>query len=191
MNDYGKNIKNARKKAGLTQKELAEASGVAKVTIQQYETGKRQPRLEQLQLIAKALKVRIEVLLGIEELPAEKQVYFPGTPEEHVVWVEGRVLEWTTFHAFLRELGFYPCLDQKDVLNNDEDEHYKHYLYNFRDDKLYIIESEEFFKIEENILSFAKYQISEVLAGKQEVQDKQLISELRQGDFIPRKETEK
>ena len=39
MNDYGKNIKNARKKAGLTQKELAEASGVAKVTIQQYETG--------------------------------------------------------------------------------------------------------------------------------------------------------
>ena len=53
----GQRIKEARKNAGLTQRELAEKSGSATGTIQQYELGKRQPRIEQLQAIASALGV--------------------------------------------------------------------------------------------------------------------------------------
>lgn len=62
----GSLIKRARKKAGLTQRELAEKSGTATGTIQQYELGKRQPRLEQLQAIATALGTTVNWLLPPE-----------------------------------------------------------------------------------------------------------------------------
>lgn len=53
----GQRIKEARKKVGLTQKELADRIGVSTTTIQQYELGKRQPRFEQAAAIADALGV--------------------------------------------------------------------------------------------------------------------------------------
>lgn len=62
-NAIGNNIKAARKAMGLTQKELAERAGTAVGTIQQYELGKRQPRLEQLQNISAALGMSLYNLL--------------------------------------------------------------------------------------------------------------------------------
>lgn len=53
----GERIKNARKEAGCTQKQLSEKSGVSTVSIQQYERGVRQPRLEQLKKLADALDI--------------------------------------------------------------------------------------------------------------------------------------
>ena len=47
----GERIRAARKSAGLTQAQLAEKSGVASISIHQYESGKRQPRIEQLKKI--------------------------------------------------------------------------------------------------------------------------------------------
>ena len=60
----GQRIKEARKNTGLTQRELAERSGTATGTIQQYELGKRQPRIEQLQRIASALDVDVNWLMN-------------------------------------------------------------------------------------------------------------------------------
>ena len=60
--DLGSNIKKYRKEAGLTQKELAELLDVAVGTIQQYELGKRQPRLEMINRIAGALGIGIRRL---------------------------------------------------------------------------------------------------------------------------------
>ncbi len=59
----GKRIKEARINAGLTQKELAEKAGTATGTIQQYELGKRQPRLVQLEKIAYALETTVSELV--------------------------------------------------------------------------------------------------------------------------------
>lgn len=59
----GERIKTARSNAGLTQRALAEKSGMATGTVQQYELGKRQPRIEQLQKIADALDVDINYLV--------------------------------------------------------------------------------------------------------------------------------
>lgn len=53
----GQRIRDARKKAGLTQEQLAIACNVATITIRQYETNKREPRYEQLKSIARVLKV--------------------------------------------------------------------------------------------------------------------------------------
>ena len=52
------NIKSERKQQGLTQEQLAAKSGVATVTIRQYEGEKRQPRIEQLEKIAQACGVK-------------------------------------------------------------------------------------------------------------------------------------
>ena len=66
----GEKIKEYRKKAGLTQKKLGEISGTSERTIQQYETGKRQPRLKQLKKIADALSLDTKMLIDdYEEIP--------------------------------------------------------------------------------------------------------------------------
>lgn len=65
--DCGKHIKAARIAAGLTQAQLAAKCDIATITIRQYESGKRQPRYEQLECLADALDVPLEVLLGIGE----------------------------------------------------------------------------------------------------------------------------
>lgn len=65
--DYGKRIKELRMQHGFSQQALADKAGTAKGTIQQYEAGKRQPRLEQLGKIADALEVPLSEILGIAE----------------------------------------------------------------------------------------------------------------------------
>ena len=61
----GERIRNARKNAGLTQKQLGEKCGIAEPTIRRYELGKLNPKYETLQKIATALDVPITELLGI------------------------------------------------------------------------------------------------------------------------------
>ena len=63
----GNRIKAARIKNRWTQKQLYERSGVAEITIRQYENGKRTPRLDLLQKISAALGVPVSDLLDIPE----------------------------------------------------------------------------------------------------------------------------
>lgn len=58
----GQLIKAARKKAGMTQAQLAEKAGVAAITIQQYDL--RNPKLDTLQRIASALGVPVQELIS-------------------------------------------------------------------------------------------------------------------------------
>ena len=55
----GTDIKTARKKAGLTQAELAKACGLAEITIRQYETEKRIPKKETIAQIANVLNCEL------------------------------------------------------------------------------------------------------------------------------------
>ena len=55
MDTIGSCIKAERKRAGMTQIELAKKLGLATGTIQQYELGKRQPNGKMLQRIAGAI----------------------------------------------------------------------------------------------------------------------------------------
>lgn len=67
----GAKIKEVRTHFGLTQKKLAEKSGLAEITIRQYESGKREPKIEALIKIANALNVAIVVFLD-ESLEVEE-----------------------------------------------------------------------------------------------------------------------
>lgn len=57
------NIHNKRKKANLTQEELAEKINVSRQTISNWELGSTSPNPEQLKLLSKTLKVSIDELL--------------------------------------------------------------------------------------------------------------------------------
>ena len=60
----GELIKDARKKAGLTQKELGEKLGISYQTIAQWENNLRNPKQETLQRIANALNISSRVNNG-------------------------------------------------------------------------------------------------------------------------------
>ena len=56
------NIKYLRKRKNITQKQLAEASGLAVITIQQYEAGKYEPKIESLYKLSNAFGCNINEL---------------------------------------------------------------------------------------------------------------------------------
>lgn len=67
--NIGEKIRKLRIEKNLTQKQLAEMAGIAEITVRQYESGKRMPKLIPLLGIADALQVSAYELEGI---PAPK-----------------------------------------------------------------------------------------------------------------------
>lgn len=66
-------IKSARLRAGMTQKELGKILGITKQTIINYEKGATEPSWERLEDIAKALKIDIGDLFSYSELGEKKE----------------------------------------------------------------------------------------------------------------------
>jgi transcriptional regulator with XRE-family HTH domain len=61
----GRRIRDARERAGLTQKELAERCGLSRVYVIKLESGEHDnPTIKVLQAIAKALKVPLTDLIS-------------------------------------------------------------------------------------------------------------------------------
>lgn len=57
-------IRKCRKKQGITQTELAKRIGVAPSTVTQWETGARNPSVNQVPLLASALECSLDDLFG-------------------------------------------------------------------------------------------------------------------------------
>ena len=66
-------IKQARKKANLSQQQLANILGLSFMTIRRWESGDVSPRVEEIQNIAKALNTSVEYLLGLQDKNQIKQ----------------------------------------------------------------------------------------------------------------------
>ena len=69
-----KRIQEARKRKGLTQKELAGRLGLSTGAIQQYELGTRSPKAVQLGRIADALNCSVDWLMGRTDDLGEKSI---------------------------------------------------------------------------------------------------------------------
>jgi transcriptional regulator with XRE-family HTH domain len=68
----GRNICTCRLAAGLTQKELAEITGLERGTISEFETARRQPNAAGLWLLSCGLEIDIDQLaVGLRWVPAE------------------------------------------------------------------------------------------------------------------------
>lgn len=62
-NEAGEQIRIVRLSQGMTQKELSDKTGISIVMISQYENGARNPKIDKLFKIAKALNISIDILL--------------------------------------------------------------------------------------------------------------------------------
>ena len=63
---FGERLKTARKKMGLTQRELGALAGMPVSSIALFETGARAPSLRALRKIVVALRVSADYLLGVD-----------------------------------------------------------------------------------------------------------------------------
>ena len=81
MNDVGKNIRRYRQQKGLTQDALAERLHVTRQAVSNWETGKNQPDLETLEVLARALD------LEPAELICGKKQEYPRFQRKAAVWV--------------------------------------------------------------------------------------------------------
>ncbi len=77
MTSIGENIKNTRKKLGITQEELAEKLSVTRQAVSNWENGKTEPDIETLTKIAQIFNISIDGLVdgipkGITELRGKK-----------------------------------------------------------------------------------------------------------------------
>jgi len=57
VGDFGKNLRAARRLAGLTQEQVAERSGVHATEVSRIEAGKRDPKVSTLERLAAAVEV--------------------------------------------------------------------------------------------------------------------------------------
>ncbi len=71
-------VRQARRRAGLSQEELAKASGVSPATVVQVELGNRRPQGRTLRKLAAALEMEVADLIEEEEAPAPKVLSRPS-----------------------------------------------------------------------------------------------------------------
>ena len=76
--NFNENLKNARIRKGMSQKDVAEEIGVAKSTYSLYESGNREPNVQTIKKIADVLSVSADDLLGLNEEPQTLAAHFTG-----------------------------------------------------------------------------------------------------------------
>ena len=87
----GEKIKSIRKAKGMTQKEFADIVGLSIATIQGYEQGKYQPKIETIDKIAHALNIDISELTGIS-------IFLEN--------IEKELINTVSFYDYLSSLGY-------------------------------------------------------------------------------------
>lgn len=98
MSDYfNENLKDARLKKNLSQKEVAEKIGVAKSTYSLYESGNRKPNVDTIKKIADVLNVSADQLLGLETDNITLAAHFDGDE-----YTEEELDEIRQFAAFVK-----------------------------------------------------------------------------------------
>ena len=75
---FNENLKIARERKGISQKDMAESIGVAKSTYSLYESGNREPNVQTIKRIADILNVSADELLGITDEPTTIAAHFDG-----------------------------------------------------------------------------------------------------------------
>lgn len=75
---FDENLKKARLKKGFSQKEVAEAIGVANSTYSLYESGNREPGFPTVKKLSDVLNITSDELLGIKEQPVTLAAHFDG-----------------------------------------------------------------------------------------------------------------
>jgi transcriptional regulator with XRE-family HTH domain len=93
---FGKRLRELRKKANLTMKELGKKFSLAESTISGYENGNRKPDMEIIQDLADFFEVSVDYLLGRTDDPSpskEGLAFFGGIKVDELTDEEKEYLE--------------------------------------------------------------------------------------------------
>lgn len=142
----GENIRKIRKEKGLTQRELGELSGISQKQIGLYEQGKRNPKLETLEKIAKGLGV-------------DKYDIIPLSPFSYKETLYSETYKIDTFIEKIQSLGYN--------IEHSENENVKYYRIKSKDFKKFISMSEgDIFELLQNIDCFLEFSIEKLLKSE-------------------------
>lgn len=157
MSSFGKNVKLARKKQGISQKELGERVGVAQTTIASYENDSRFPNAEILVGLAKELRSSIDHLMnfssnGVEDLDIRKikkmrekflTYVFNHDKENAVELIKSLNLNEETSLIIYDEILVYSLHEIRQLWNmNEIDIHQKNVHYKFVFEAMRLITSD-------------------------------------------------
>ncbi|MFP3152935.1 helix-turn-helix transcriptional regulator [Lachnospiraceae bacterium ZAX-1] len=109
----GENIKRNRKEKELTQRELAEKSGMSEISIRKYEAEQRTPKIDTIIAIANALEIRSDILLDskyyTEHIQNVREYYFPEEQHAPMNWEDRNnlaTMEYRHVIPFIEYLNF-------------------------------------------------------------------------------------
>lgn len=71
---FATKLKNAREKTGFTQREVEAETGIQQSQIAKYETGKTEPDIEKLGILADFYGVSVDWLLGTRGGPEKNEI---------------------------------------------------------------------------------------------------------------------
>ena len=94
---FNENLRLARERKGISQKDIAENIGVAKSTYSLYESGNREPNVQTIKRIADFLNVSADELLGIDDEPQTIAAHFDGDE-----YTEDELEEIRNFAAYVK-----------------------------------------------------------------------------------------
>lgn len=158
----GKKIREIRTKQGMTQKQLGERAGIAEPTIRKYELGKLNPKLETIRKITDALGVPIDTLLDIKPLKTQYVAVREG--DETKVPLNNNLLEYEAFDEYLKQIGYKTFMDLARFKNPKGKHGDVWIIYDKREDKCYSATTEDLDQLMDNIVSYTKFQIHELLS---------------------------
>ena len=75
---FNENLRAARERKNMTQKDVADNIGVAKSTYSLYERGNREPNVQTIKKLADLLNVSADDLLGLNQEPTTIAAHFDG-----------------------------------------------------------------------------------------------------------------
>ena len=75
---FNENLRAARERKNITQKDEADNIGVAKSTYSLYESGNREPNVQTIKKLADLLNVSADNLLGLNQEPTTIAAHFDG-----------------------------------------------------------------------------------------------------------------
>lgn len=142
------NLRTVRKKANLTQAQLAERLDINRATISKYETGEIVPSVDQIVKICSVLDVSFEELFGMDPGMRPSEIYQSIKLDDYVESLGYRFYD------------SYPEADSSSWLCVDSNER-----------KLYLLTPGEISATERSIQNYIKFQMTELINKGKEIPD--------------------
>lgn len=112
---FAERLKLLRKEKGMTQSDLSEILGYGYTAIANYESGRNQPSLKDIQRLCKVLNVSSDYLIGISEIRnpcaflEQKDLLSLYQQATHII---------TICHKYLKEEELTPSIPEKRICTN-------------------------------------------------------------------------